>query len=151
MLVAEKGGHHYSLADALIDLEEGNFTLWKRVGQGYVEVIGYAIIVPTLPDKGYLDTNVTVGAVLGFTGGTMFTKDKTYRYAGGGIMPPQLSASVTTSTATPSPGLNFAYTYGFPWFGGYQVGYSWNDGPFGEVGVVKPGWSLTVFWVWEVK
>ncbi|MFA5316039.1 MAG: hypothetical protein WC369_01290 [Dehalococcoidales bacterium] len=148
-LISEEGGHYYDLTDALIDLKDSNSELWKRVGHGYVEVVSYAMIVPVMPNEGYVDLNVTI---LCFTFGEMITSDVTYPYFGLAISSSVCGASVTTSTAKPSTGLNVAAQYGTTIYFGGQVGYCFGEGGgrYAEVGAVTFGGSATAFWVWKV-
>lgn len=97
----------------------------------------------------YIDINVSLGYIGGGTGGIMIGSEGIYPYGGGGAMTPPGGVSVTWTPADPSPGWNVGLQGGY--WGGGQIGYSFGEGggPFGEVGFVTPGASLTGYYVGE--
>jgi RHS repeat-associated protein len=74
----------------------------------------------------YIDTNVTVGYWLGFTGGIMVNDEGIYPYIGGGLVTPGVSPSVTYSSYDPATGWNIGLQGGY--WGGGQAGYSFSEG-----------------------
>jgi hypothetical protein len=65
-------------------------------------------------------------------------------------MTPGFSWATTSSNSNPVTGLNVGLQAG--WGVGGQIGYSFGNGGgrFDEEGVVSPGASATVFWVWKL-
>jgi hypothetical protein len=95
--------------------------------------------------SGYVDINISIGYVVGVTGGFMFNGKGAYPYIGGGFIYIP-GASITYSPYDPTTGWNLGLQSGAG-VGG-QAGYS-NDGLYWEAGAVSPGVSLTGFYVWQ--
>ena len=96
---------------------------------------------------------LTIGDIIGITGGIMVNSEGLYPYFGFGLISPPGGVAITYSPYDPSPGGNVAIQ------GGYGLGGQRGAGNLGkgkearywEGGVVTPGISITVFRVWEVK
>lgn len=54
----------------------------------------------------YIDTNISGGYWLGFTGGILFSPSGVYPYVGGGVVTPGVGGSVTWSPSDPTLGGN---------------------------------------------
>jgi hypothetical protein len=102
----------------------------------------------------YFDLNATSGYWIGFTAGVLFTRAGPFLYAGGAIVPPFGSISLTASLNEPSTGwaASVQGVGGAGPIGGaaVQFGYSFGSVPgyFSEFGIGGPaGFSATVFHV----
>jgi RHS repeat-associated protein len=96
----------------------------------------------------YIDINVSLGIILGGTGGVMIGPNGIYPYLGGGVVIPS-GISFTFSPCDPTPGWNEGLQIGLPWFVGGQGGYSYKTNRyFWEAGIVTPGGSFTDYYVW---
>ena len=101
----------------------------------------------------YIDFNFGVGSpwFIGGTGGIIISPEGIYGYAGGGLVTPGPSGSLTWSPMDVVEG----WTGGIQFVGGisYQGGYSFaqEDGEFGEIGLGWPlGLAATIYYVDEL-
>ena len=102
-------------------------------------------------ESGYVDLNVTVGEVLGYTTGVLTSPIGEYPYGGGGVtLGSPISASLTHSDSEPVPGwtagaqVNIGLALQVGWSFGEGGGFYWEKG----VGF-PPGVALTFFKVGE--
>ncbi len=97
----------------------------------------------------YIDINFSGGWWGGGTGGIMIGPEGIYAYAGGGVVSPGGSVSITWSPQDPSTGWNVG-AQGAAGIS-YQKGYSFKDkSKFWEIGVGLPaGFSVTGYYVDE--
>lgn len=97
--------------------------------------------------EGYYDFNFSAGSGVGVTGGLIVSSDGTlHPYVGGGAMFGP-GAGITYSKSKVIPGLNVG-VQGGKWVG-VQRGISLrNQSHFWEYGLVSPGASFTIFYVW---
>jgi len=99
----------------------------------------------------YIDINASIAYWGGATYGIIFSPEGVYIYFGGGIITPPGGFSVTWAPQDePATRWNVGLQGGL--WGGGQGGYSFSDDGdfFWEIGLVTPGASLTVFYVWKL-
>jgi hypothetical protein len=106
------------------------------------------LIPPKTDSSRYVDVNISGGEGAGVTIGVMYSEKGVYPYVGGGLVSGP-GGALTYSTSDPVPGWNVALQAGIG--SGGQIGYSFGEsgGWFSEWGMVTPGASITVFYVWE--
>lgn len=129
--------------------------LYKYVGNNplvWVDPFGWS--KDREEEAGYIDWNVTAGALGGLTAGMTFGWEGISWYGGGGAVTPGMSGSLTWSESQQTTGLNVAgqVAYG----PAVQRGYTFatfadeESGWFSEAGVGVPGASVTVYFNYVV-
>jgi hypothetical protein len=111
------------------------------------------VTAPVPESNWYLDFNLSVGYVLGLTGGIMTNENETYFYLGFGIVYSPSVSITYCGNSKPTEGWSWGAqgTLGVT----YQYGHALGDlkGPLGpsysEIGPGWPGGSLTLYKVWK--